>query len=276
MFGRGGPDRGSTVAEATFLEVRDVWKAFGGLQAVAGVSLALSRGEVRALIGPNGAGKTTLLNLLTGQLSCDSGVVLFKGNPLTGLPPERIWRRGVSRTFQITATFGSLTVLENVQVAILSHKGRSRDLFSRAERLMREPAMGLLEMVGLEDQADKVCAALAFGDLKRLELCIALANGPELLVLDEPTAGMAPQERMDLMALAARIVRDRGVTLLFTEHDMDVVFAAAERISVMHQGRLIAEGPPHAVRSDPRVQEVYLGGAADPGTRDAGEAPCSK
>jgi branched-chain amino acid transport system ATP-binding protein len=264
------------VAEATFLEIRDVWKAFGGLQAVAGVSLALSRGEVRALIGPNGAGKTTLLNLLTGQLSCDSGVVLFKGDPLTGLPPERIWRRGVSRTFQITATFGSLTVLENVQVAILSHQGRSRDLFSRAERLVREPAMGFLEMVGLGDQADKVCAALAFGDLKRLELAIALANGPELLVLDEPTAGMAPQERMDLMALAAGIVRDRGVTLLFTEHDMDVVFAAAERISVMHQGRLIAEGTPQAVRNDPKVQEVYLGGAGDPGSRDAGETPCSK
>jgi branched-chain amino acid transport system ATP-binding protein len=264
------------MAERALLEVRDVRKAFGGVQAVAGVSLALFRGEVRALIGPNGAGKTTLLNLLTGQLSCDGGVVLFKGDRLNGLSPERIWRRGISRTFQITATFTSLTVLENVQVAILSHQGRSRDFFSRAARLLRDPAMGFLKMVGLEDQADKVCATLAFGDLKRLELCIALANGPELLVLDEPTAGMAPQERLDLMALTAGIVRDRGIALLFTEHDMDVVFAAAQRITVMHQGRLIAEGAPHAVRNDPKVQEVYLGGPVDSQPGNPGEMPCSR
>jgi branched-chain amino acid transport system ATP-binding protein len=264
------------VAETPLLSARDVWKAFGGVQAVAGVSLELPRGEVRALIGPNGAGKTTLLNLLTGQLSCDDGVVLFKGERISGLPPERIWRRGISRTFQITATFSSLTTLENLQVAILSHQGRSRDLVSRAVQLAREPAMDFLRVVGLDDQADKVCATLAFGDLKRLELAIALANGPELLVLDEPTAGTAPQERLDLMALAVDLVRERGVTLLFTEHDMDVVFSVAHRITVMHQGRIVAEGTPQAVRDNPRVQAVYLGIFADSGSADPDGKPCSK
>ncbi len=264
------------MTERPLFEVYDVWKAFGGVQAVAGVSLQLPRGEVCALIGPNGAGKTTLLNLLTGQLSCDDGAVLFKGERINGLPPERIWRMGISRTFQIPATFSSLTVLENLQVAILSDQRRSRDLFSNAGRLVRESAMNVLQMVGLHDQAARVCATLAFGDVKRLELALALANGPELLILDEPTAGMAPQERMDLMALAAGIVRDRGVTLLFTEHDMDVVFAAAHRVVVMHQGRLVAVGTPQAVRDNSRVQQVYLGGPPDSEWRDGSQTPCSK
>ena len=247
------------MGDTPLLEVRDVRKSFGGVQAVAGVSLQLFDGEVRALIGPNGAGKTTLLNLLTGQLACDDGVILFKQERISGLTPDRIWRKGVSRTFQITATFGSLTVLENVQVAVLSHQGRMRDLLSNANRLVRAPAMDLLKRVGLCDQAEKACGALAFGDLKRLELAVALANAPELLVLDEPTSGMAPQERLDLMALAVAIVREQRTTLLFTEHDMDVVFAAAHRIMVMHQGRLIAEGTPAAVRDNREVQEIYLG-----------------
>ena len=248
------------MVEAPLLEVRDVWKAFGGVRAVSGVSLRLPRGEVRALIGPNGAGKTTLLNLLTGQLGCDRGVVLFKGERISGLPPHRIWRRGISRTFQVTATFGSLTVLENVQVAILSHQGRSRDLLSQAGPLARDAAAGLLRRVGLEEHAKRACATLSFGDLKRLELAIALANDPDLLLLDEPTAGMAPQERLDLMALTVGIVKERAVTVLFTEHDMDVVFAAAQSIMVMHQGRVLVEGPPQAVRDDPQVQAIYLGG----------------
>jgi branched-chain amino acid transport system ATP-binding protein len=253
------------------LEVRDAWKAFGRFQAVAGVSLSLSRGEIRALIGPNGAGKTTLFNLLTGQLACDRGSVHFKGEPLGGLPPYRIWRRGISRTFQITAVFPSLSVRENVQVALLSHRERSRDMVSLATGQMREPAGALLDQVGLGDQAGRPGGVLALGDLKRLELAMALANEPDLLLLDEPAAGMAAQERTDLMALVARIVRERGVTVLFTEHDMDVVFAAAERVTVLHQGRVIAEGAPGAVRADAYVQEVYLGmgseGAA--GSRDA-------
>ena len=245
--------------ETPLLEVRDLRKAFGGVQAVAGVSLLLFPGEVCALIGPNGAGKTTLFNLLTGQLACDSGAVFFQGHRIDGLPPHRLWRKGMSRTFQITATFASLTVLENVQVALFSRWGRSRELFSSAAPLMGEAAAGLLTKVGLLDQAGKVCGMLSLGDMKRLELAIALANGPELLLLDEPTAGMAPRERMALMALAVGIVRERGLTVLFTEHDMDVVFAAAQRVLVMHQGRLVAEGAPQAVRENPEVQQLYLG-----------------
>ena len=244
------------------LDIRDAWKRYGQVAAVAGVSLHLPRGELRALIGPNGAGKTTLLNLVTGQVACDQGVVLFRGEPISGLPPHRICRRGISRTFQITATFGSLTALENVQVALLASRGRSRDLYSRAASLMRMEARELLTQVGLDDQADKRSATLALGDLKRLELAIALANRPELLLLDEPTAGMAPQERMELIALVVGIVRDRRLTVLFTEHDMDVVFAAAERILVLHQGQVIAEGSPQAVRDNHEVQEIYLGGLA--------------
>jgi branched-chain amino acid transport system ATP-binding protein len=242
------------------LEVRDAWKRYGRLPAVAGVSLNLPRGELRALIGPNGAGKTTLLNLVTGQAACDRGSVLFRGERISGLPPHRICRRGISRTFQITATFGSLTALENVQVALLASRGRSRDLFSRTAPLWRKEARDLLAQVGLEDQADRQSATLALGDLKRLELAIALANQPALLLLDEPTAGMAPQERMELIALVVGIVRDRRLSVLFTEHDMDVVFAAAERIMVLHHGQVIAEGSPQAVRDNRQVQEIYLGG----------------
>jgi branched-chain amino acid transport system ATP-binding protein len=247
------------VAEAPLLEVQGLRKAFGRFQAVAGVSFEILRGELCALIGPNGAGKSTLLNLLAGQLTRDAGVVRFRGEVITGLPPHRIWRRGISRTFQITAAFGSMTVLENVQVGLLSHHGLSRALFAPAACQLREPAFALLRKVGLEEQAGNPCSALSFGDLKRLELAIALANDPLLLLLDEPTAGMAPQERLALMALAVALVRERGLTVLFTEHDMDVVFAAAQRILVMHQGRLVAEGSPQAVRNNPEVQEIYLG-----------------
>ena len=241
------------------LEARGLAKSFGGVRAVDGVSLALSRGEIRALIGPNGAGKTTFFNMLTGQLRADAGHVLFKGERLSGLPPWAVWRRGISRTFQITATFASLTALENVQVARLSHARRSYALLARASRLQVEEARALLALVGLVDQAGRPAAVLAYGDLKKLELALALANDPELLLLDEPTAGMAPAERGALMALTERIARARALTVLFTEHDMDVVFSVADRIMVLHQGRVIADGRPAEVRADPQVQRVYLG-----------------
>jgi branched-chain amino acid transport system ATP-binding protein len=241
------------------LVVRGLCKAFGGVRAVDGVSFEVLPGELRALIGPNGAGKTTLFNLLTGQLRPDAGSVGFRGRRLDGLPPHRIWRHGISRTFQITAAFGSLTALENVQAALLSHAGRRWDAVSRAARHAVEPARGLLAQVGLAEQAREPAAALALGDVKRLELAVALASEPALLLLDEPTAGMAPAERADLMTLVVSLVRGRGVTVLFTEHDMDVVFGTAERILVLHQGRVIAEGPPEAVRQDAEVQAVYLG-----------------
>ncbi len=241
------------------LEVEDVRRAFGGVQAVDGVSFALARGEIRALIGPNGAGKSTFFNILTGQLRADAGDVRWHGRSILGLPPHAIWRLGISRTFQITATFGTLTALENVQVARLSHTGRSRALVTPAARLETAPSRTLLEQVGLAEQATRPAGVLAYGDLKKLELAIALANDPTLLLLDEPTAGMAPAERGALMGVTARIARERQLTVLFTEHDMDVVFAVADRIMVLHQGRVIADGPPMAVRADAQVQAVYLG-----------------
>ena len=244
---------------APVLETRGLAKAFGGVQAVAGVDLTMPRGEIRALIGPNGAGKTTFFNMLTGQLKADAGEVRFKGERLSGLPPYRVWRRGVSRTFQITATFASLTALENVQVARLSHTRRTYALLARAAGLEVGPARALLAQVGLEGQAGRPAGVLAYGDLKKLELAVALANDPEVLLLDEPTAGMAPAERGALMALTERIARERSLTVLFTEHDMDVVFSVADRIMVLHQGRVIAEGDPAAVRADIEVQRVYLG-----------------
>ena len=245
--------------EPPILDVTGVRKAFGGVRAVDDVAFALPRGEISALIGPNGAGKTTFFNILSGQLMADAGTVRFRGRALAGLSPWAIWALGISRTFQITATFASLSVLENVQIARLSHVRRTRALFTAAERLEVAPAMRLLGQVGLADQRSRPAGVLAYGDLKKLELAIALANDPILLLLDEPTAGMAPAERGALMALTARIARERGLTMLFTEHDMDVVFATADRIMVLHQGRLIADGAPAEVRANREVQAVYLG-----------------
>ena len=241
------------------LEACGLRKTFGGIRALDGVGLSLAPGELRALIGPNGAGKTTLFNLLTGHLAPDAGTVRFHGERLDGQAPHRIWRRGIARTFQIPAVFANLSVLENVQVACVSWRRRTLSLIGRARALERAGAERLLDRVGLLGQAGRRAGVLAYGDLKKLELGIALANDPEVLLLDEPTAGMAPVERRALMTLVTDIARERGLTLLFTEHDMDVVFAAAERITVLHQGRVVADGPPAAVRADAGVQRVYLG-----------------
>jgi branched-chain amino acid transport system ATP-binding protein len=245
------------------LVVEEVRKSFGGVRAVDGVSLALSRGEIRALIGPNGAGKSTLFNILTGQLAADAGLVRFEDRPVTGLAPHAVARLGIGRTFQITATFASLTALDNVRVARLARAGKSRVLLRPAARLETGTALALLEQVGLVEQALRPAGVLAYGDLKKLELAIALAREPRLLLLDEPTAGMAAGERGELMALTAAIARARGLTVLFTEHDMDVVFAVADRVMVLHQGRLIAEGAPDVVRANAEVQAVYLGAGVD-------------
>jgi branched-chain amino acid transport system ATP-binding protein len=243
----------------SLLEVRGLSKAFGGVRAVANVSFEVEAGELLALIGPNGAGKSTCFNMLNGQLPPDAGAIAFEGLPITGLKPRQVWRRGVGRTFQITATFSSMTVRENVQVALLSHHGRLASLFARACEQFVDEANALLDRVGMLPQADRPCSVLAYGDLKRLELAVALANKPRLLLMDEPTAGMAPKERIALMALAADIVRTDNIGVLFTEHDMDVVFAHASRMIVLNRGELIAAGAPAAVRADPEVQRIYLG-----------------
>ena len=251
------------------LLVSGVSKSFGGVQAVNDVSFHLDAGELLAVIGPNGAGKSTCFNCINGQLRPDAGSVRFEDTELVGLAPRQIWRLGVGRTFQITATFGSMTVAENVQMALISHHGRSRALWPLATRLYLDEALALLDDVGMGDQAERRCNALAYGDLKRVELAVALAHGPRLLLMDEPTAGMAPPERAALMDLTARIVGERGISVLFTEHDMDVVFANASRIIVLNRGQIVAEGPPAAVRADRLVQEIYLGAGGDLEAADA-------
>jgi branched-chain amino acid transport system ATP-binding protein len=246
------------------LEVRGLRKAFGGVQAVDDVDFDVGAGELLALIGPNGAGKSTCFNCINGQLRPDAGRVLLDGRDLVGLRPREVWRLGVGRTFQIAATYASMTVAENVQVALLSHAGGLRRWWGRATDAYRADAIALLDAVGLADRADEPCAALAYGDIKRVELAIALANSPRLLLMDEPTAGMAPRERNELVALVRRLVRERGIGVLFTEHSMDVVFAYADRIVVLARGRLIADGPPAAIRDDAAVREVYLGSTGAP------------
>ena len=241
------------------LEVAGLAKSFGGVAAVRGVSFGVAAGELVAMIGPNGAGKTTCFNLLNGQLAADAGSVRLRGAEIGGLKAREIARLGVGRTFQITATFASMTVRENVQMALLSHRRGLADCWRRAAGLHREDAGRLLERVGMLDQADRACSVLAYGDLKRVELAVALANEPQLLLMDEPTAGMAPSERVELMALASGVARERRIAVLFTEHDMDVVFAHADRVVVLHRGRVIAQGRPAEVRADPEVRAVYLG-----------------
>jgi branched-chain amino acid transport system ATP-binding protein len=243
----------------SLLEVRGLSKAFGGVRAVWNLDFDVKAGELLALIGPNGAGKSTCFNMLNGQLKPDTGSVTFEGNNVTGMAPRQVWRQGVGRTFQITATFSSMTVRENVQVALLSHHHKLNALWHRAREMFSEQANTLLERVGMLAQAERPCSILAYGDLKRLELAVALANRPRLLLMDEPTAGMAPKERIELMALAADIVRSDNIGVLFTEHDMDVVFAHANRVIVLNRGELIASGEPQAVRADANVQRIYLG-----------------
>lgn len=243
----------------TLLSVRGLTKSFGGVHAVRGVSFALGAGEILALIGPNGAGKSTCFDMLNGQITPDSGRINLLGKDTTGWKPREICRLGVGRTFQVAATFPTMTVRENVQVALLSHRGALFDLWSSMPRLARNAAADLLELVGMGDHAARACGELAYGDLKRLELAVALANQPKLLLMDEPTAGMAPRERVELMRLTVRIARERSIGVLFTEHDMDVVFEHADRILVFDRGTLIAEGPPEQVRANPLVRAIYLG-----------------
>ncbi len=241
------------------LEVINLSKSFGGVHAVNGVSFDLNEGQLLAMIGPNGAGKSTCFNLINGQLKPDSGTIRILGKDTTGMRPRHVWGLGVGRTFQITATFPSMTVLENVQMVFLSTHRRLRNMWHKTARLYRDEAMELLRLVGVDRQWNRPCGILAYGDLKRVELAIALANKPKLLLMDEPTAGMGTKERLKLMELTARIVKDQSIGVLFTEHDMDVVFGHADRIIVLSYGKLIAEGAPEEVHGNEKVREIYFG-----------------
>jgi branched-chain amino acid transport system ATP-binding protein len=248
------------------LAVENLAKAFGGVQAVGGVSFSVTAGERVALIGPNGAGKTTLFNCINGQLRPDAGRIVMSGRDVTGQAPHRIWRHGVGRTFQITATFASMTVAENIQVALASADGAATGLGRRLGTRYRAQADALVERVGLATRVEDPAAELPYGDLKRLELAVAMTNDPSLLLMDEPTAGMAADARGGMMDLVDVMVAERGVAVLFTEHDMDVVFGHADRVIVFDRGLVIAEGTPDEIRADVNVQAVYLG------TFDAEEA----
>ncbi len=247
------------------LDVTGLEKSFGGVRAVSGVSFSVAAGEMLALIGPNGAGKSTCFNMLNGQLRPDGGRIVLQGTDITGRRPRVVWRLGVGRTFQITATFASMTVRENVQMALLSHRRALWRFWRAVAATHADEADALLAQVSMEAQAGRAAGVLAYGDLKRLELAIALANAPHLLLMDEPTAGMAPAERVALMDLARALAKRRGMAVLFTEHDMDVVFNVADRILVLNRGEVIAAGDGAAIRADARVREVYLGTGATSG-----------
>ncbi len=244
------------------LRVEKVTKAFDGFVAVQDVDLAVTQGQMACIIGPNGAGKSTIFNLITGHLQPTRGKIFFHDRDITGLPPYTICQLGMGRSFQRTNIFPRLSVFDNVQVAVLAHRKKTLNFFTPSKKLVQDETYALLAQVGLADEAQSISGMLSYGFQKQLELGIALASEPALLLLDEPTAGMSPQETANAIAFIAKIVRERGLTLLFTEHDMDVVFSIAEKITVLHQGQVLAEGTPTEVRNNPEVQRVYLGETA--------------
>jgi len=245
------------------LETRGLGRAFGALQAVAGVSLAVEPGEVRAVIGPNGAGKTTLFHLISGLLAPTSGRVLFRGDDVTALPAPARCRRGISRTFQITSIFPELSVLENVRIAVqLRSGGNFRLVGGRATlEASEQQARASLGSLGLLGRAEEAASTLPHGDQRLLEIAMAVAQEPELLLLDEPTQGLSPEDTVATVAVIRQVAREQKLTIILVEHDMDVVFDLADRISVLHFGQLIAEGTPDQIRANADVQRAYLGGA---------------
>jgi branched-chain amino acid transport system ATP-binding protein len=241
------------------LQVKNLVKSFDGFMAIAGVNFTVKKGELCAIIGPNGAGKTTLFNLITGHLSMDKGQIVFDDIDISRLNAHKVCRLGLGRSFQRINIFSRLTVFENIQAAVLTHRGRSFNFFTPVQPLFQEETHEILERVGLQEHQDEVSGSLAYGFQKQLELGIALAMEPKMLLLDEPTAGMSAQETRATIELIGEIVKEKGLTLLFTEHDMSVVFSISERIMVLHQGKLIAAGSPDEVRNNPEVQRVYMG-----------------
>ncbi|WP_353152798.1 ABC transporter ATP-binding protein [Pollutimonas bauzanensis] len=243
----------------SLLSVHHLTKRFGGNTAVQDISFDLKQGELLALIGPNGAGKSTTFNMVGGQLPASSGSVVFDGREVLGRSSRHIAQLGIGRTFQVAATFASLTVMENVQMALLSHRRKVYSFWRSAAGRYQDEARQLLEQVGMATQVDRPCSELAYGDVKRVELAMSLAGKPRLLLMDEPTAGMASAERNALIALVKRLVVQNNMAVLFTEHSMDVVFAYADRILVLARGQLIAQGSAEQIRAHPKVQEVYFG-----------------
>jgi branched-chain amino acid transport system ATP-binding protein len=242
------------------LRIEDIHKSFGEFMAVDGAELTIGRGELVAVIGPNGAGKTTLFNLITGQLQPDRGSITFMEEDITNLPPHQICRKGIARSFQIVNIFPRLTVFGNVQVAIISQQKASNKLFQPAKRIAVEQTNSILENVGLLGKAWNIAGSLSHGDQRILEIAIALGNDPKLLILDEPTAGMSPEETAATMDLIKNQADTRNLTILFCEHDMDVVFGIAQSIMVMHQGRTLIQGKPEQVRENDEVMKAYFGG----------------
>jgi len=249
------------MAERPFpiLEITGLNKSFGGLQAISNCSYRMEHGELSAIIGPNGAGKSTFFNLITGYHPTDSGKIVFNGKEITRYPPHLISELGIARAFQVSNIFPTLTTYENVREAVLSQQKMTLKFFTPASRLGRPETMEILEACGLADHRVVVAGTLSQGDKKRLELAIALGNKPELLFLDEPTAGMSGEETNETMELVQRLNREKSLTILFTEHDMSVVFGFARRITVLHQGEIIADGTPEEVRGNEKAQRVYLG-----------------
>jgi branched-chain amino acid transport system ATP-binding protein len=242
------------------LQVESLTKSFDDFMAVKGANLTVGKGEIVAVIGPNGAGKTTLFNLITGALKRDRGRIIFKGEDISELPPYEICKKGISRSYQIVNIFPRLSVFGNVQVAVLSHERRSSNLFRPAQNMAVEETRSILQTVGLSDKEGSMAGSLSHGDQKILEIAIALGNEPELLILDEPTAGMSPEETLATMELVKRLAHERGLTILFCEHDMDIVFSIAQSIMVMRHGQTIIQGNLEEVRNNREVQEAYLGG----------------
>jgi len=242
------------------LRVENLHKSFDDFKAVNGAYLSVEKGQLVAVIGPNGAGKTTLFNLIGGQLKPDKGKILLHNENIGKLPPHAICRKGVARSFQIANIFPRLSVFRNVQVSVLSQQKLSNKLFQPAERLVVEETDRILESVGLLGKKMDVAGSLSHGDKRILEIAIALGNKPNLLILDEPTAGMSPDETATTMGLIQRLATEQGLTILFCEHDMEVVFGTAQSIMVMQQGQTIVQAEPEAVRQNIEVQQAYLGG----------------
>ncbi len=244
-----------------FLEIRNLTKEFGKLRAVNNVSFEVQKGSLVAIIGPNGAGKSTLFNLFTGYFAVSSGKVIFKDEEITNLPPYKILQKGISRSFQVSNIFPDLTAFENVRIGVLSHRRKSMKLFSLVDEMdeINEETLKILKMVELSNENDTVANTLSHGDQKRLEIGIALTSEPALLLLDEPTAGMAPEETVNTVNLIKDISKKQNTTIVFTEHDLNVVFSIAERIIVLQQGIVIGDGTGEEIKGNKKVKEAYLG-----------------